>query len=93
MQLYPVSSGKTACPHRVWGRDRVEPRALISGDVTLHAEESTHVLVPLLNECSRPAVLAVVHGTVHCGDRFLGHFGWWLGDFLFRCSSDFYHRR
>jgi hypothetical protein len=53
------------------GRDRVEPRALISGNVTLHAEESAHVLAPLRNERSRPDVLAVVHGTVHCGDRFL----------------------
>src|SRR5262245_854165 len=22
-----------------------------------------------------------------------GHSRWWLGDFLFRCLSDFYHRR
>lgn len=29
------------------------------------------MLAPLLNERSRPDVLAVVHGTVHCGDRFL----------------------
>jgi hypothetical protein len=28
------------------------------------------VLAPLLNERSRPDVPAVVHGTVHCGDRF-----------------------
>src|SRR5438445_6406121 len=53
------------------GRDRVEPRALICGNVTLHAEEWAHVLAPLLNERSRPDVVAVVHGTVHCGDRFL----------------------
>ena len=29
------------------------------------------MLAPLLNERSRPDVLAVVHGTVHCGERLL----------------------